>query len=190
MTDTQTYVKTDLVCSKCKTVIAKSSEYEWNPGFCPSCEATFSGVRKNALHQSIDHYPNLLPREPGDPRDFYEEDVWGIVDPGDVVASWFGSSCTPKAFIEQELAWRLEESKQSGLYADIRDNGMHTRVLGAKHSDGTIDLMDGGHRIVICHDLGRPVLMKLFNWFDLPEPCLTAWNSHPDMWVEGIGFGR
>ena len=150
-------------------------------------------VRRNALGQPIEHYPGLLPRTMRkgheDPRDFYEEDVWGIIDPGDVVATWFGSSCTPMEFIERELAWRLEESKESGLYADIRDNGMHTRVLGAKHSDGTIDLMDGGHRIVICHDLDRPVPMKLFNWFDLPEGCLTAWKSHPDMWVEGIGFG-
>ena len=69
-------------------------------------------VRRNALGQPIEHYPGLLPRTMRkgheDPRDFYEEDVWGIIDPGDVVATWFGSSCTPMEFIERELAWRLE----------------------------------------------------------------------------------
>ncbi|MBF83065.1 MAG: hypothetical protein CL489_01170 [Acidobacteria bacterium] len=150
-------------------------------------------VRKNVLDQPVEHYPGLLPPEMcngyPDPRVFYEEDVWGIVDPGDIVASWFGSSCTPQQFIDFELAQRLEVSRETGLYDDIRDNGMHARPLGAKRADGTIDFMDGSHRIVVCHDLGRPVPMKLFNWFDLPAPCLTAWLSHPDMWVEGIGFG-
>lgn len=135
-------------------------------------------------------HPNLLPREPGDPRVFYAEDVWGIIDPGDIVATWFGSSCTPQQFLDTEFAWRLEHAKETGLYDDIRDNGVLSRLLGAKRANGTIDLMDGAHRIAICHDLGRPVPMKLFNWFDLPDPCLKAYLSHPDIWSEGGGLGR
>jgi hypothetical protein len=140
-------------------------------------------MERRTLIQAIEQKIDPKYRDGGfDPRTCYDEDVEGIIDPGDIVATWFASRCTSEEFREYVLPKKLQEAHDSGLYTDVRDNGLYTRVLGAKRSDGTIDIMDGAHRIVIHHELGRPVPMSLFNWFDLPDGCLAAWKTHSDIW--------
>jgi hypothetical protein len=84
-------------------------------------------VEEQSLAQIIEQGVDPKYRDSGfDPRTYYDENVEGLIDPGDIVASWFASRCTAEQFRKYVMPLKLQEAHDSGLFADVRDNGLYT----------------------------------------------------------------